>query len=252
MRFIVRTVTRSLKEVAKRLASEFAQSDFEPVKCELKIGLGGDMPEISVDVAPHGELKLNGIVDRVDCFEGYVRVVDYKTGHRDFKLPDLLIGQNMQMLLYLYALCKDGRYGSQPAGVLYMPAFRQRGGTASKTRMNGVINSDERIIKAMEKDNAGKFIPKIPKTSVSESFLASQDFDKIFAFLDKKLQKAGRRLYEGYIAAEPIDGLDSQACKYCDFANICRIEDQKINCVEKMGRDEVMAEIERQVGEDGI
>lgn len=251
LKFIVSTVTRSLKEVARRLADEFAQSEFQPVKCELKIGMGGDMPEISVDVSPSGRIMLNGIVDRVDNFDGYVRVVDYKTGHRDFKLPDLLIGQNMQMLLYLYALCKDGRYGNKPAGVLYMPAFRQRGANASKVRMNGVISSDERIINAMEKDNAGKFIPKVPKTKAGDSFLSDDEFNKIFSFLDHKLKAAGQKLYEGYIAANPVDGLDSPACKYCDFASICRIENEKRECVAKMSRDEVMAEIERQVADSG-
>ena len=73
---------------------------------------------------------MEGKIDRVDLFREdgqlYVRVIDYKTGKKEFRLSDLLCGLNMQMLLYLAALAENGeeRYGAPllPAGVLYMPS----------------------------------------------------------------------------------------------------------------------------------
>ena len=35
---------------------------------------------------------------------GYFRVIDYKTGHKEFDYTDLLCGQGLQMLLYLFAI----------------------------------------------------------------------------------------------------------------------------------------------------
>ena len=70
------------------------------------------------------------MVDRVDLCtvngKTYFRVVDYKTGRKDFDYADILNGEGLQMLIYLFALQKYGkeRYGREllPAGVLYVPA----------------------------------------------------------------------------------------------------------------------------------
>ena len=69
-------------------------------------------------------MTVGGTIDRVDAYhrsEGtYVRVVDYKTGKKEFRLSDVLHGLNMQMLVYLAALVENGQV--LPAGILYMPA----------------------------------------------------------------------------------------------------------------------------------
>ncbi len=246
MRYLVGNITRSVKEVACHLAAEFAQSDFEPVKCELRIG-GDEMPEIKVPIDSLGELQLTGVVDRVDSYGGYVRIVDYKTGARDFKLPDILFGQNMQMLFYLYALCKSKVFGDTPAGIFYMPASRVRKEDKAKRRMHGIMLSDSDVIHAMDKNFDGEFIP----TSRSKSsFITDEDFSKIFNFIEKKLEWTGREIMTGAISADPIDGIDSPACKYCDFKGVCRIGKEKPLAVPKLSNQEVISEIERQVEED--
>ena len=252
LKFLVSTIKRSLKYVVGRLALEFAQSDFTPVKCELKIGYNGDMPEIEIPIEGYGALELTGIVDRLDIWNGYIRIIDYKTGHRDFKLPDILFGQNMQMLIYLYALSKSGQFGGAPAGILYMPANRVKDNTPSKRRMNGLLSADMQLVTAMDKENKGEFIPKFSEKSPSDSFVKAEDFDKIFAFIESKLKSSGKAIYNGNIAADPVDGLDSPACKYCEYQSICRIENEKHQTVPKLTNQEVLDEIERQVSENGI
>lgn len=78
---------------------------------------------------PDGQAVLSGFVDRVDTLDtpdgGYFRVIDYKTGHKEFDYTDLLCGQGLQMLLYLFAIERSkGSHeaaGRKPAGVLYVP-----------------------------------------------------------------------------------------------------------------------------------
>ena len=250
-RYLVTTVTRSLKYVVERLALEFAQSDFTPVKCELKIGADGDMPEIKVPLDNGCELSLTGIVDRVDKYNGYVRIVDYKTGSREFKLPDILFGQNMQMLLYLYAVSQNEEFGGTPAGIFYMPAMRAKDSAPKKRRMSGLMAKDEELLYAMDKTKKGEFVPEL-SSRYADSFVESQDFDKIFDFTARKLKAAGNDIYRGNISADPIDGIGSPACKYCEFASVCRIEKEKPMTVPKLSNSEVISEIERQVAEDGI
>ena len=58
------------------------------------------------------EARLRGFVDRVDAwcdgFRKFFRVVDYKTGKKDFDYCDVYNGVGLQMLLYLFALERSG------------------------------------------------------------------------------------------------------------------------------------------------
>ncbi|MBQ6718433.1 MAG: PD-(D/E)XK nuclease family protein [Clostridia bacterium] len=252
LKYLISTIKRTLKYVVERLALEFAQSDFTPVKCELRIGYDGDLPEIKIPIENSGTLELIGVVDRLDTWNGYIRIIDYKTGHRDFKLPDILFGQNMQMLIYLYAVARSEQFGARSAGILYMPASRDKNDSKSARRMNGLIAADEALITAMDKENKGEFVPKFSEKSPSDSFIKEEDFIKIFEFIENKLKRTGSAIYGGDIAADPVDGLDSGACKYCEYQSVCRIGDEAHVKVPKLTNAEVLEEIERQVTGDGV
>lgn len=252
LRYLVSTIKRILKYVVGRLALEFAQSDFDPVKCELGIGYEGGLPSISIPVDDELSLELIGKVDRIDTWNGYVRIVDYKTGSREFRLPDILVGQNMQMLIYLYAVANSEEFGGNVAGILYMPAKRDKKKSKADRRMNGLLSANIDLITAMDKENKGEFVPSYSEDNPSSSFIAEEDFDKIFKFIENRLKQAGHAVYSGNIAATPVDGLDSAACKYCEFKNVCRIGDEKIEKAEKLTNSQVMEIVESEVTDDGI
>lgn len=252
LKYLISTIKRTLNFVVARLVLEFKQSDFEPVKCELKIGFDGDLPAVKIPITGDATLELTGMIDRLDSWNGYVRIVDYKTGTRKFRLPDILMGQNMQMLIYLYAVANSDKFGGKSAGILYMPASRNKKNDKASSRMNGLLAANSDLLCAMDKENKGDFIPKFEENKPSDSFIPEEDFDKIFKFIENKLKQAGHAIYSGNIAADPVDGLDSGACKYCEFQNVCRISDQTNKKVERLTNEEVMQEIERQVTEDGI
>lgn len=251
MMFLVSNIRRSLYYVVERIAKEFAQSKFEPVKCELKIGDNGEIPAINIPVENYGSIVLNGTVDRLDRFGAYIRVIDYKSGSKTFKLPDILYGQNMQMLLYLYALSKNEQYGGTPAGVLYVKAKRVNDGTPSQRRMNGIVLAKEDVVLAMEEQNGGEFIPKFNPEKQSDAYLSADEFNKIFDFITNKLKSTAKTLFEGRIEADPIDGLESKACEYCDFAAVCRIENKKHKGAVSMSKEEVLKQIVKEE-HDGI
>ncbi len=250
-KYLVSTMVRSLEYVVLRLSQEFSQSDFEPVKCELKIGANADIPEIKIPIEDKGSISVSGIVDRLDTFNGYVRIIDYKTGHRDFRLPDILFGQNMQMLIYLYAVTKSEKYGKMPAGIFYMPARRIKDGSPAERRMSGILPEDLDLVYAMEKGNNGEFIPKLT-SNPSDSFINQEDFYSIFDYIERRLALTGKQILNGNISADPVDGIDSPACKYCDFASVCRIGDTKHTCVPKMHNNEVLEFIKKEAENDGI
>ncbi len=249
MRYLLSTLKRSARFVIKRLADEFAQSDFEPVKCELSIRRGGDIPQLNIPIDEGFDMEFTGFVDRVDKWNGYVRIIDYKSGGKDFALSDVLVGQNMQMLLYLYAISRDSKYGGIPAGVLYMPAKRDRENSRAKRRMKGLLANEDSVIYAMDKSGKGEFVPS---AGMKGSYIEPIDFDKIFAFIDLQLKKTGKEIFDGKISAEPLDGISKKACEYCDLKNVCRIENEKIPAVQRQANRDILDEMERQVSEGGI
>lgn len=113
--------------VVMDVARELRLSQFAPAAEELRFAPGGPLPPIEYR-AKSGSGLLTGQIDRVDIYEAdgtrYFRIIDYKTGHKDFDYAELLYGKNLQMLLYLFALesyQKQTGQPMQPAGVLYVP-----------------------------------------------------------------------------------------------------------------------------------
>ena len=178
------------------------QSRFRPADYELPIGHpDGETEEgvrpLTLTLPDGARISVQGKVDRVDvCRENgrtYLRVVDYKTGSKQFDLSQVAEGLNLQMLIYLMAIWENGgeRYGPvTPAGVLYLPARLPlvsvprdtQGEELEKAqtramRMNGLLLDDPAVIEAMEPGAAGLFIPA-KKNAVQ--YIAARDRAELF------------------------------------------------------------------------
>lgn len=260
---------RNLLLLLRHLVDELSQSDFEVADCELNIG--GDIPAYTLVLPSGHKIAVCGSVDRVDLLKHdgvtFVRVVDYKTGSKEFKLSDVLYGLNLQMLLYLHSIGENGgkRYGeTAPAGILYMPAGvpvisadnLSDDQIAKKIndnyKMNGLLLDDSRVIKGMDKTGSGVYIPvkiKEGKPSSAKSLATLEQFGKIFKKLDLTVAEMGRGLYGGKIEASPVKGAHD-ACEYCPYDSVCayrRSEPRKIYGVDN---DEVYKQLESEFGGD--
>ena len=240
--FIISRISRSLKEVAVHIVSELAQSDFKPVKCELKIGKG-ESTCLNFPLE-NGNISIKGSIDRVDEYNGYIRIIDYKTGSKEFKLPDILFGLNMQMLLYLYAVIRgNNKPDSDAAAILYQPAKRKTDGKG--LTMNGLMVSNSELHDAMEKENEGKYVPKISinkdgtVSKVLTSYIENENFTQIFNHIELIVKKCGNEILSGDISVLPLDGRESEACKYCNFKSVCGIENKPVSKVASMSNAKV-------------
>lgn len=240
-RFLISRVSRSLKEVVFRIAKEFAQSDFEPVACEMLIGRDGIPLKFPFE---NGEVNINGSIDRVDEYNGYIRIIDYKTGSKSFKLPDILFGLNLQMFLYLYAVTRGRNIpDTNAAGVLYMPSKRDLNGNGMA--MNGLLSLDSDLYYAMDKTGEGEFIPKLrlnkdgTPSKLNRSYIEAEKFSEIFDYIEKIMAKTGEGILSGDVSVSPLDGRESEACAYCDFASVCGFENGEPLRVPDLNNNEV-------------
>ena len=239
-RYLMSLVENTAFSLLWFVLNEMAQSEFTPKEYELSIGKskGIEAPTLTLDNGK-GTIHLVGKVDRVDLYtrgdEVFVRVVDYKTGEISFSLADLPYGLNMQMLVYLFAVCDKAaeRYGAdvaKPAGVLYLsakdaPLMPMSEAKLKKLQMDGLLVRDPAVIGAMEEDGKGTFIPAYLKDGViaDKSSVASYaDFQTIRMYLEALLRRMATRLLDGDIAAMPTGKEGDLPCKYCAYSRMCR------------------------------
>lgn len=252
-----RAVTEKMLALLQHTQAEMAQSAFSPNACELIIGKLGEEQGTSpftLQLSNGMMIYLNGKVDRVDlCEENgqtYLRVVDYKTGSRQYHPADLYYGLNLQMLLYLFALLDDTAYYPQvqPAGVLYMPAGaptadRSRDDMQSVAayfnshfRMSGTVLCDRGILGAMEQNVAGVYIPAklaagdtgsgAPLLTEDSQVFTRAQLGNLRKYIEDIIKAAAESYLQGEVAPSPMQQKSSipfytDACRYCDFSGIC-------------------------------
>jgi len=244
-KYLFTRLAGTLARLLAHLGREFAQSAFEPVAFELPIGQGDGVEPLRLVTSEGVPVTVEGIVDRVDVMEKngrrYVRVVDYKSGGKEFKLHDILYGLNMQMLLYLFTISENGRgdlADAVPAGVLYMPvrekyvaAGRNEDTAAAREkqwRMNGLLLEDEEVLRGMERDLAGVFIPaKLTKSGAPDarsSLASAAEMGALAQKVRDMIKKMVSSLIRGGIEALPVDSGDFDTCAYCDYRSVCGVE----------------------------
>ena len=236
--------------IVDQIAREMRCSDFVPLAFELSFGDRGELPAVTVS-EPDGELRIGGKVDRVDGWvkddKLYLRVVDYKSGKKAFDLSAVKMGLDIQMLLYLFALEKEGKacFGKdiEPAGVLYFPARNdllsaERNITPEKLqsqrdkqlRRTGLLLAEPEVLQAMEHEalEAPRYLPvRVGRDGQLGGSLASAaQLGKLGQYVDKLVSQIGREVREGNIDADPCCHSEEDSyCRFCDWADACHFQD---------------------------
>ena len=236
--------SQELEMVVQELWEEMSRSEFAPVGFEVAFGKDADMPPISITGA-NMEAELRGFVDRVDQWQSpgspYFRVVDYKTGRKDFDYCDVYNGVGLQMLLYLFALESGGQQvlggKSIPAGVQYFPARipvmgadgRLTEAEAEKLRMKekrrkGLLLDDEQVLQAMEPGEQPQRLNYTVKKDGSRSGdLASREqLGQLKTYVYKVLRNLVNDIASGNVTPDPYTrGTSHNACAFCPYGAVC-------------------------------
>ncbi|MBQ8502977.1 MAG: PD-(D/E)XK nuclease family protein [Clostridia bacterium] len=270
-RYLYFRMQKILVSIMERIIEEFSESDFEMSDFELSIARNGKVKPFTVELE-NGIAEFSGIIDRVDRLEldgkSYIRVVDYKTGPKQFRLSDVLAGLNMQMLLYLISIWRNGEGEYEniiPSGVLYFPAKilpnnavrgtdeeQLRSSRYSLTKMNGMLLNDNEIIRHMDKNLRGIFIPvkyDAKKDCLKGEFISMRQFEALAERLDGYIREIGDSIHDGAVGARPVSGSgNSDTCDYCNYGDICMNKAVSPRYVDKLRHDECLKILEG--GED--
>ncbi|MGN0651003.1 MAG: PD-(D/E)XK nuclease family protein [Oscillospiraceae bacterium] len=246
---------------------------------------------LKVDIGSR-TLNIDGVVDRVDTFtfnynsaydthknepEGpdrdkakedeknlllpyennrYLRIVDYKTGGTTFDIRDAVCGINIQMLLYLFALC-DANPDYKPGAVTYCPSAasgakdKKKAPSATAVRLEKHLQSGMYFIDPAtgnELTGYAEGISELSKDSIPASIIsmadkpehipAASEYTKIKDAVLSAVKSVLTEIYDGHIVAAPFIGSKQQEdisspCSYCVYSPIC----SKKDCIRKASPD---------------
>ena len=233
---------QELDAIVRELWEELKDSRFQPQGFEVSFGMG-ELPGI---VIPNGAMpaSLRGLVDRMDTWEHagntYYRIVDYKTGPKEFDYCDVFEGIGLQMLLYMFALRESGEehlgHRPIPVGVQYFPArvrFLSADGrledqdAAEKRRKEwrreGLLLADEEILKAMEPgEEILRLNYSVKKDGTLAGDLATREQMKLLeGYVFRILGSLVEEIASGEITPNPYIRGDHGACTWCPYGSIC-------------------------------
>ena len=236
------------------IIEEFRHSSFRPEFFELETnGVGENPSERVLDLSDGRKVVFAGIIDRVDILRHsdgkvYIRVVDYKTGTKEFSLEDIEHGLNIQMLLYLFTLTKNtnqrfneriGADTASPAGIVYLSSnvpmleLKDYQNTDSifksaqkKLNRSGLLIYDEEILEAMNEDISPDFLAGVKRKadrSLSGKALATPElFLKLEDDIDRVICKIAGEMLSGSADASPLIYNKRCPCDFCAMKPICR------------------------------
>ena len=267
-KYLFKRAESDVHRVVEDMAEELRNSEFEPAAFELNFRENRRFRPV---VLKNGEtLNLSGIADRVDVWrnggKAYMRVVDYKTGTKEFKLREVANGRELQMLQYLLCLSENPDAAREtlgvredmelvPAGIMYVPARSKYVSVNAPDedainkekrehlKRSGLVLTEDGVPEAWEKPETINISPLTHK----DSGVTGEEIDTLFGHVEKKLSEMAKSIKNGEIEANPFKDGENTPCTYCSFGGMCAFADgengERYNDYFKGKNDEIWAQI---------
>lgn len=264
---LIRRMEENTLAQLRLIKRQFRVSGFSPLFFEKDLfdlnppDQNGKKKVYAIPLSDGTNLVLGGKIDRVDLYTNtagkkFVRVVDYKTGNHTFSLDDVANGVSIQMLLYLFSLCKIGftvedskgnaeKILPEPAGILYMNGTlatkdcatpedlkKRAAAPESDFSLKGLLVRDDELLAAQDPDGKGEFLPVKKKKDKNTNALYYPDVPALITVeklgrLNRSVERIFTQLAEnlkaGRIDAVPLyRGSRANHCAWCDYAAICK------------------------------
>jgi ATP-dependent helicase/nuclease subunit B len=284
--FVAQHVKGVLKRSVSMISRHMTRGEFVPVGYELSFGYEGDFPAIEVELNSGEKVGIVGKIDRADSMESkegsgtYIRIVDYKSGNKDFKIGDVYHRLQLQLLVYLDAILTElgKKPGAEmlPAGVLYFklddPIVKAdkdledaevEKKIMSELKMSGLIIKDEDIIRCMDSEISGysDIIPVRIKTdgTISEgssSTATIEQFDTLRAYVKQAIRDICEEILEGNIDINPYSKKGAAPCRYCSYSSVCQfdpaVKGNKYRIFKDIKEEEAWELIEKEIDKTAL
>ena len=238
------TYARTIRRAAWLFTRHAQNSRFTTWGTEITFGEEGGLPPVILELRDGHRVALRGKIDRIDRWEGdkglYLRVVDYKSSHRELDATRLWYGLQLQLMLYLQA-ASQGVSGANPAGAFYFTVqdplvqseedIREKAEEliAKELRLRGVVLAEAEVVDAMDTDipgfSIGKVFNKDGTVGKNASAYALEEMRALLDHAKKTAADLADAIRDGQIAVSPASiGEKWSACTWCDYRAVCGLD----------------------------
>ena len=220
---------------------EINNNKFEPSEVELNLSTSANFPPVVLNYK-NIPIYLRGFIDRVDLYNNYVRIIDYKTGSKVINLNDIAHKLNLQLFIYLLFI-KHSKPDLLPAAMFYMPSlvkYEEAEFNPQHYRLTGMLIDNKNVIDGLGGENINTYIDAYTRQKFKDTVLISeQEMDEMLKFTEKATIKTASNIIDGHISISPLKGKD--LCKYCHYQAICGIEEgsQNYRKFKKYSKEEI-------------
>ncbi len=253
------------------LSEHMRASSFEPLGYELKFDENGDFLPLTIPLPEGKSIQLTGRIDRADALysaeknQTLLRIIDYKSGTPSFDLGDISAGLQLQLAVYISALCtkeNETFVGKNPtaAGMLYfkiddpivdaLPSEQNEVIDSlhkKKFKLSGLVLSDEDVIRAMDLkiSTSSDVLPaRLSKGIPSGNVATQKQFAAITETAIHTAKRLSQEILNGNVSIRPYQKEDKTPCAYCQYRSICTHDGKTFRQIEKKMPSEVWAEME--------
>lgn len=280
--YMINRIRRILLRTVFSIQAQLQKGAFLPEQFEMSFSRLEDISALNIALSKEERMRLRGRIDRVDTYEEgdtvYVKVVDYKSGNKQFDLVSLYYGLQLQLAVYLNAAMEVEKKKKPdkkivPAALLYyhiadpmiMPDRELTDREIeeqilAKLKMNGVVNEEEKVVRLLDQtfETKSDIIPverkKDGSFSARSSVMSREELETISDYVNQKIGWIGTRILQGDMALNPYEKGAESACAYCAYKSVCgfdgRIAGYRKRKLETMTKDEVMDKIAKETGQD--
>ena len=255
--YMITRIKTMLERTIWALTSQLAAGDFRPDAWEVRLGS-------------------NGKIDRVDACRDdndlYVKVIDYKTGHKEFDVVALYYGLQLQLMFYMDGAVKMQKKRNPdknviPAGVFYyriQDPYIKRDLNATEDeeesmllkalKPDGIINLKDEVLEHLDHKMSGEseVIPVRYNVNGGLSKLSKtvpeEQFELMMEYAVSKIYRAHDEILSGDVKASPYRRGQETGCDFCKYQHICgfdtKIEGYQYHNISKMSKGEALAKME--------
>ncbi|MDF2949473.1 MAG: addB [Sedimentibacter sp.] len=285
-KYMKEKIKRLVNRATDTIVEQLKKGNFRPMFTELVIGDTDKdvyIEPVEIKLSDDVSIYFQGRIDRVDIMKKddklYINIIDYKSSRKDIDLSDAVQGLQLQLLVYMSAIMKNGKklFQTKPeiGGAYYYsiddPMINGDEVTLEDSEneifrqlsLKGYIVEDSEVIFNMDKDiESNKKSDVIPvifnkdgSTSKSSKTLTFKEFNAILNKTDEVAKDLAEKILDGNIDIMPFrKDTGVTPCSYCDYTGVCQfdpsVDGNNYRRIKKLKKDDILTEILNEGGED--
>lgn len=253
--YVIHMLRQVMGRTIETLQYQLQKGVFRPKGFELSFQTMEDLGSVNFNLSGEERVRLKGRIDRLDVCEDadhvYVKVIDYKSGKKDFDLISVYHGLTLQLVLYMNVAmeCEAKLHPDKkivPAGLLYYrlenPIVEREEATTEEAinqaihkelRMAGIVNADadvatkmdETIIDGGRSDTIPVQINKDGSLGATSKAYSENALETISSYVNWKIRDISRSILQGNIHKNPYEYKERNACEFCQYKEVCGFDE---------------------------